>query len=105
MEREISRSSRTTIFSRLGTLGREQRPSFRRKELHNYTFERPPGRRGLRENRRPIPIRVEIACDCRPYCPHAVAVNDRLILLARTVWFLVYSCCHLIADSRNTCVQ
>ncbi|CAL7944918.1 unnamed protein product [Xylocopa violacea] len=78
---------------------REQRPSFRRKELHNYTFERPPGRWGLRENRQPIPICTQIACDCRPYRPHAVAANDRLTLVVSIVRSFVYRYSHLTSDS------
>ena len=82
---------------------REQRPSFRRTELHNYTFERPPGRWGLRENRQPISIYTRIACDCRPYCPPAVADNDRLAFFVRTVSFFGYRCCHLLSTSAMTC--
>lgn len=66
------------IFSRLDTSRREQRPSFRCKKLHNYTFERPPGRWGLRENHQPIPIYTQIPHDCAPYRPPPVTVNDRL---------------------------
>lgn len=62
--------------------GGKQRPSFRRKETRLHTFERPPGRRGLRKSRRPIRVarnRITRQSDQgRPRRPRAVTANDRL---------------------------
>lgn len=57
-----------------------QRPCFcRREETQLYTFERPPGGRGLRKSCRPIARRpIRHSSQGRRRCPRTVTANDRL---------------------------